>query len=468
MAHGEVERPDAPSSGSEGDLVPTLGLLDVTLIGMGTIIGAGIFRVPREIAERVPSVEGILLLWAIGGLIGLCGALVFAELGAMFPRTGGQYVFVREGFGRFAAFAFGWILLAAIVSAATAYVANVMVDHVELLARTASGGEPWSGGEKRALAVGVVAAMTLLNIRGVRLGATVQDLSMAAKIAGILLIVGLAVYASASGTAAPLAPAVASRGPYFGASWGLAGAALLQILFAVGGWQNIAAVATEIKDPQRNLPRGMLIGACVVVALYMAVNWAVLAILGVQGTASSLTPAAEAAGRVVPWGKPLVAGLVALSTLAFVQAILLVTPRIFFAMAQDGVFFRAAGRVHPRWKTPWVAILVQGAFTCAYVLLQQSLYLLEIATLCDYLFFTLCALAFFKLRRTRPDLARPYRAFGYPWLPGIFLVTAFAVLVNAVLNAQLRAVLIAAGVLAVGCALYAVFRRRSPGAAGTQ
>lgn len=476
MSNGSNSGNAAVERGAHRDparsLVPTLGLLDVTLIGMGTIIGAGIFRAPSEIAERVPSIGGILLLWALGGAIAMCGALVFAELGAMFPRTGGQYVFVREGFGRFAAFTFGWMLLAAIVAPATAYVANVFVDHLDLLVHGA-GGAVWSPGSKQLIAVFVIAALSALNIRGVKLGAVVQDLSMGAKIAGILVIVALAVYAAIAGTVpvgagsptalpATTGPIGPRGGVYFGASLGASGAALLQVLFAVGGWQNIAAVATEIKDPQRTLPRGMLIGTVIVIALYMSVNWAVLSILGVEATAHSKTPAADAAAKVVAWGGPLISGLVVLSTFAFIQAILLVTPRIFFAMAEDGAFFRSAARVHPTWKTPWIAILLQGAFTCGYVLWQQALYLLEVATLCDYIFFTLCALAYFKLRRTRPDLARPYRAPGHPWFPGIFLLAAASVLVNAVISAQPTAVAIAGGVLALGFALY-FFWHRSPG-----
>ncbi|MCE9594877.1 MAG: amino acid permease [Planctomycetes bacterium] len=454
--------PTVTSEPKERGLVPTLGLLDVTLIGMGTIIGAGIFRAPSEIAQRIPSVEGILLLWAVGGVIAVCGALVFAELGGMFPRTGGQYVFIREGFGRFAAFAFGWILLAAIVSGATAWVAGVFVTHAESLRLHFVGGEPWSDLQKRLISIGVIGVMTLVNIRGVRLGAIVQDLSMAAKIGGILLIVALAAFAGSNGnTPLPPSDAVGVHGAFFGASLAATGAALLQILFSVGGWQNIAAVASEIKEPQKNLPRGTLIGTFVVIALYMAVNWAVLSILGVDATARTNTPAADAAGRVVSWGEPLIAGLVALSTLAFVQAILLVTPRIFYAMARDGVFFRSAGKVHARFGTPWVAILVQGLFSCAHVWFGRQLDLLEMVTVCDYLFFILCALTFFKLRITRPELPRPYRAFGYPILPGIFLVATVAVLVWGVSSAQPTAVVRAAVILGIGVVLYAFWSRGS-------
>lgn len=455
---------------SHSTLVPTLGLLDVTLIGMGTIIGAGIFRAPSEIAARIPSFEGILVLWALGGVIAVCGALVFAELGGMFPHTGGQYVFIREGFGRFAAFSFGWILLAAIVSGATAWVAGVFVDHAEKLVHLYSSGAPWSESTRKLAAAGVIAAMTLLNVRGVRLGALVQDLSMAAKIGGILLIVALAFVADPANThvaetvaAGGAGGAAATHGVFFGATLAATGAALMQILFSVGGWQNVAAVASEIKEPQKNLPRGTLIGTFVVIALYMAVNWAVLSILGVERTASTPTPAADAAGRVVSWGEPLIAGLVALSTLAFVQAILLVTPRIFFAMAQDGVFFRAARKVHPRWGTPWIAIAVQGLFSIAHVAFGKQLDLLEMVTVCDYVFFILCAATFFKLRMTRPDLARPYRAFGYPVLPGIFLVATVAVLVSSVSSAQPAAVLRAGVILVVGVVLYAFWSRGSRG-----
>jgi APA family basic amino acid/polyamine antiporter len=471
----------------EGGLKRVLGLFDVTMIVMGCIIGAGVFRTPAAIARLTPSIGGILGVWALGGVIALTGAFVFGELAAMFPRSGGEYVFVKEPFGRFPAFMFGWLLLAAIVSNATAFVAVVFADHLDLLVRHFGGsgfgalGRPFVGFLQSltfgadpatitpdAAGAKVVAALliilfTIVNIRGVRLSATVQNVAMVAKIAGILTVIALGVVAMTRGQAFAATPAAAAPAP---APAGEAHPfldftrAMFLVMFTYGGWQNVAAVGSEVKRPQRTLPVGMLLGTVAVVALYMLLNFALVAILGVHDLAASATPTADAAGRVVAGGEILVAALVMTSTFAITQALLFVTPRIYYAMAQDGLFFRGVGRVHPRFGTPWVAIALQGAFILVHLVLGSVLDLLNLATLFDWLGFTLCGLGLFVLRFKRPDAPRPYRATGYPYLPAVFLALALYVFLFHLPLAEPAALVRGAVVFVVGLLLFLFFRRQ--------
>lgn len=472
------------------DLKPVLGLFDVTMIVMGCIIGAGVFRAPAQIAQFTGSLGGILCVWGIGGVIALTGAFVFAELGVMFPRTGGEYVFVKEPFGRFPAFMFGWLLLAAIVSNAVAFVATVFADHLEVIVKHfgAAGfsvlGAPVAGlfdlfrfdaaappvtadvAGRKLVAAALIVLFTLVNIRGVRLGATIQNVAMVAKIVGIVTVIALGAVVVGRGDAFPheAAPAVASSGGGTLQNFMLA---MFAAMFTYGGWQNVTAVGSEIKQPQRTLPIGIVLGTIAVIGLYLLLNVSLVAILGVHGVASSATPTADAAGRVIPGGELFVAALVMTSTFAITQALLFVTPRIYFAMANDGLFFRGVGKVHPRFGTPWVAIALQGAFTLLHLVLGSVLDLMQLATLFDWLAFTLCAAGLFVLRRTRPDWPRPYRATGYPLLPAIFLALSAFVFVMHLPYAQWEAIQRGIVIFVVGLVLF-LFFRRTPVAASTK
>ena len=465
------------------ELPPVLGLFDVTMIVMGCIIGAGCFRTPSAIAQQVGSLGGILAVWGIGGIVALTGALVFAELAAMFPRTGGQYVFVREPFGRFPAFLFGWVLLAAIVSNAVAFVAGVFAEHLELLlsrmwgvdfAPLGRGAVPLlqacadlsdghavgaSEAGRKVIAFTLVVALAWLNIRGMRLGATVQNVAMVAKIAGILTVIALGIVAVARGDAFPDDGAAAPAPRGWRQTLGAYSAAMFGVMFTYGGWQNVAAVGSEVRRPARTLPIGILLGTGGVVLLYLAMNASLVAVLGADGVARSNTPTADAAGRVLPHGDLLVAALVMTSTFAITQVLLLVTPRIYFAMARDGLFFRRVGTTHPRFGTPAVAIALQAGATVVHLLLGSMLDLLQLTTLFDWLAFSACGIGLFVLRRRRPDAPRPYRAAGYPWLPGLFLALSLWIFVAHLFEAEAAALRRGAVVFGLGLLLYAFFRR---------
>jgi len=442
-----VSRPE-PRPGLE----PVLGPFDVTMLVMGSIIGSGIFFTPTAVAQA-GSLGAILALWIAGGIFALTGAIVFAELGAMLPRAGGQYVFLREAFGRPLAFLFGWVLLTVIVSPALAFIARVAVEHVEELGRALGATAGFSPRAKGLGSVALILSLTLLNIRGVRLGASVQNLAVLAKLAGILWIVILGAGAGLGWIEVPAAPPAAPGAvPAQSGAWA---PALIGVVFSYGGWQNVTAVASEVRRPERTLPLGILCGTAGVVLVYVALNASLVGLLGVAGLAATSTPVASAALSVAPFSGPLVAGMIALSAAAILQALLMLAPRIFYAMAADGVFFRSAARVHPAWRTPWVAIAILGGAGIAHVfLLDQLGSLLEITTQGDAVFFCLCGVALFRLRRTRPELPRPYRAHGYPWLPAIFLVFSGAMVINVALHASARVLLLVAGLFALGGVLY--------------
>lgn len=503
MTKPESRNPTAPASPS-GAIAPkaVLGLFDVTMIAMGCIIGAGIFVIPSGIAAGVKSSGWIFAVWGLGGVIALTGALVFAELAAMFPRNGGQYVFVREPFGRFPAFMFGWLLLAAIVSNAIAWVGRTFASHFALVVdalRDAPAGASltalgegvavvlgpvaaaltavadWPGelskpsdlGEKT-VAFALIAGFAWLNIRGLRLGATVQNVAMVAKIAGLLTVIALGIWWVVGGgdrsavegaPAAPPAEGGGSVSPATAITFGAFNAALFKAMFTYGGWQNVAAVGSEVKDPRRTLPIGILLGTVSVVVLYLALNGSLLAILGPEGVAASRTPTATAAGRVLPHGELFVAALVMTSTFAITQALLMVTPRIYYEMANDGLFLKSVGTLHPRYATPAIAIALQAIAATVHLVLGDLLDLLDMATFFDWLGFSLCAIGLFVLRVKRPDLPRPYRAWGYPWLPGLFLVLSVWVFVSHFFYAAEQARIRSAWVFAIGLAVYIWFDR---------
>jgi APA family basic amino acid/polyamine antiporter len=362
-------------------------------------------------------------------------------------------VFLREAFGRPLAFLFGWVLLTVSVSPALAFVAGVAVEHVEQLSPVLGGPVDFEPRAKALGSLALILALSLLNIRGLRLGASVQNLAMLVKLAGIAWIVVLGAAAGLGLLAVPAASAPSAAPAPAGASaWA---PALIGVVFSYGGWQNVTAAASEVVRPERTLPLGILCGTAGVVLVYVVLNAALVALLGVDGLAATSTPVASAAQAVWPPGGPLVAGMIALSAVAILQALLMLAPRVFYAMATDGVFFRSAALVHRTWRTPWVAIALLGTAGIAHVFLVGRLgSLLEITTQGDAVFFCLCGVALFKLRRSRPELTRPYRATGYPWLPAVFLIFSGAMVVNVAVHCGPQVLAVVAGLFALGGALY--------------
>jgi APA family basic amino acid/polyamine antiporter len=378
-------------------LVRRLGLVDVTLIVMGGIIGSGIFVNPSVVAARAGTAAGALGAWALGGAIALAGAYIYAELGARRPEAGGQYAYLREAFHPGLAFAYAWALLLLIQTGGMAASAMTFARYVREL-----GHVPLAEGVLSAL---VLAALTLVNALGVRAGAGTQNVLMVLKIAAILAIVaaGLALTGHPSplppaNVAAPEAPAPAMQRNF--------GAAMVPVLFAYGGWQTAAFVGGEVKDPERTLPRGMVLGVVGVVILYLAVNIACLRVLGAAGLASTPAPAAalmraafgETGARVLALG-------VAASTLGFLSQAMLTAPRVYYAMAADGLFFRAVARVNARTHVPVLAVVLQGAAATLLALTGEYGRILDTVVSADWIFFGLSAACVFAFRRNDRNAA---------------------------------------------------------------
>ena len=389
------------------------------MIVMGGIIGAGIFMNPYVVARQLDTPVLILGAWAAGGLIALTGAFVYAELAALRPGVGGQYAYLRDAYHPLVAFLYGWTLLLVSQTGGMAAVAMTFAGYF----RTLTGLHlPAS-----VLAVSVLAVLTLVNTRGVRTGANVQGALMVLKVLAIVMLVTVGWLAVAAPDAsAPTPPS--SRNTLLAFA-----AAMVPVLFAYGGWQTASFMSGELKDPRRDLPRGLLIGVLGVVILYLAVNAVSLRALGTAGLAATTTPASDVMNRAMgSLGGRLIAAGIAISSLGFLSQGMLTAPRVYYAMARDGVFFDRVGWLDPRTRAPSVAIAIQGVWALVIVLSGEYEEILSYVVAIDAVFFALtgAALLVFRRRRERASDALADHAFrtpGHPWSTAIF-VAAFALL----------------------------------------
>jgi APA family basic amino acid/polyamine antiporter len=429
-----------------------LSLADVTLLVVGCIIGAGIFFTPQGVAASAASDGAILAVWGLGGLAALAGALVLAELAALFPRAGGMYVFLRATYGPLPAFLQGWAITLIIAPGALAVVATVFASHLlELLPAL----RPLRA---EGLASAVLVLLTLVNVAGVRWGSATQGVFSLGKLGALLLLIGAGLAFPGPRAAAPERPEM-SLGP--GGAAGLA-AALVPILFTYGGWQNATFVAGEVRRPQRTVPLAMLIGTLIVIAVYVLVNAAYLRVLEPAAIAGEKLFASRAAELALgPRGALLVRVGILLSTFGFCAAALLANPRVTQAMSADGAFLRPFAALHPRYRTPHVAILATGAWSLALLWAADPGELLNSIVFADALFFALCGAAVPILRRRMPDAPRAYRCPLHPWVPLAFAAVEIVVLAASIAGAGARSNLLGAGVLAAGALAYAL----GPGAA---
>ena len=430
-----------PSEVAPRELPRKLGLVTGMAVVVGVIIGSGIFRVPSPIAATAGSLTGIALVWILGGIIALFGALSIAELAAMYPAAGGPYVYLREAYGRPLAFLFGWMwLLTEPISWAA-----LSLTFAEYLGYFV----PIPTIAQHVIAAVLVILVAAANYRSVKLGAAIQNLSAGAK---ILAIVGLsaAIFAFApGGQANPL-----HTEPMGPAHWSGIGIGLVAALWAYDGCENLTTLSGEVKDPQRNLPIALVAGILVVVAVYLLINAAYLRALPLPQLALSKSVAADAAGAVFGRaGASLAGALVMLSVFGTLNGSILSSPRVFFAMAEDGLFFRTVGRVHPRFETPHVAIGFIAVLAVGYVLLRDFMQLAEGYVLGVWPFLALSVIGLFILRRRRPDFPRAYRALGYPVVPALFVLATFAVVANA-LYAQFWSTMASILITLAGLPLY--------------
>jgi APA family basic amino acid/polyamine antiporter len=412
---------------------------------VGGIIGSGIFFTPAETARALPSAPWVLGVWTLGGVVALAGALTYAELGAMLPQAGGGYVYVREAFGPLPAFLLGWMTWLMIASGAIAAVATSFAGYLEKFVPIGA------VGGRLGVASLTIVALTVTNYLGVKPGAVTANLFTLSKIAalGSLILVGLFSpwgVTPVSVTAAPAPPALGV---------GIA-QAFVAVLFTIGGWQQTNMVAGEIRDPARTLPKALTIGVGIVIAIYLGANVVYLKELGRDGLAASTAVAADTAQRLVgSWGAKAITVAAMLSIFGFVNVALLTNARVLFALGQDGAFLPQAGRAHPRFGSPHVALVLLGGWSLALLFATAGKIgtLLDGVVFADWIFFGLGAASVIVLRRKRPDLVRPYRVIGYPLLPAFFVLCAAVGVVSAYVSA-LRMSLVGTGMLAAGAVLY--------------
>jgi APA family basic amino acid/polyamine antiporter len=410
-----------------------LGLFSGTMAVVGGIIGGGIFRTPATVAQRVSSSGMVLAVWVVGGVVALIGAFCFGELGQRRPRAGGGYVYLRETWGPLPAFLYGWTLVLVIATGAIAAVAVTFANYALALAGL-------SDRFTVPLAVGTIVLLAGINYVGVRPAAITQNIFTVLKLAALAMLIGAGIL-----LAAPPTPVSASPPPLISGF----GAALVPILFTYGGWQQTNFIAEEIIEPEKNLPRALVFGVTIVVAVYLLANLAYLRVLGVDGLARSTAPAADVMVAVLgPAGGKLIAAGIAVSTFGFLNLVILVTPRVLQAMAADGVFFARLAVLHPVHRTPAAAIVALAG--CAALLTFSKTFgqLVDYVTFGDWIFFGLTVAGLFIYRAREPHAA--FRVPGYPWTPALFVLAAAYVVVSVVVsnpkNAALGAALIATGV----------------------
>ena len=447
--------PDKAGTAKTG-FIRDLGLWDSTMIVAGSMIGSGIFIVSAEISRQVGSAGGLLATWIITGLLTITAALSYGELAAMMPAAGGQYVYLREAYSPLWGFLYGWTALLVINPASIAAIAVAFARYVGFFT-------PLSEPAIRVIAVLSIFALTLLNARGVRLGATTQNILTFAKIGALVVMVGAAFLLPGGSTAnlSQLWP------PGTMASWiGPFGVAMVAVLWAYDGWIETTYVGGEIQDPGRNLPRSIILSTLIVVALYTVVSFAFAYVLSPARMAGSKVVASDAAAVVLGGGgAAFVAVAILMSTLGSNNGQILAGPRIPYAMARGGLFFRSQALVHSRYATPVVALLTQAVI--ASVLAASGTYntLFTYVVFASFLFYGLSAAAVIRLRRRAPALARPYRAWGYPLTPLIFIAFAAWLVVSTVI-ATPRDSAVGAGLILLGLPGYYYWRRAGAGRGG--
>lgn len=422
------------------------------MLVVGGIIGSGIFFTPSETAKELPTAGWVLVVWALGGVVAFAGALTYAELGALIPDAGGAYVYIREAFGALPAFLYGWMSLLLIASGAIAAVAVGFAGYVGHFVALDAGGQLGVAGT-------TIAGLAVVNYLGVKPGAVVQNVMTVAKIValGILILGGVLLW-SRLGSPPPVAHPPAPRATIVA---GL-GAAFVPVLFTIGGWQQMNMVAGEIREPGRNIPRALAIGIAIVVVCYLGANAAYLRALGRDGLAASTAVAADTATRMFgASGATFIALAAMVSIFGFVNVTILANSRIVYAMARDGLFIEEAARVHPRFGSPHIAIVVMAVWSIALLLLSGGSLgtLLSGVVFADWIFFGLGAASVFALRRSMPNAMRPYRALGYPVVPAFFVVAAVAGIVSSFYK-SLRMSLLGSALLALGVVVFVVLRRR--------
>ncbi len=437
-------------------LARVLGFRDLTLLTIGGVIGSGIFLVPGQVLTKAGGQIGpAMLVWLVGGLLSLLGALTYGELSAVNPKAGGIYVHLRDCFGPLPAFLFGWTLFFAMNGGT---VATLAVAFSTTLAQIV----PLSGAMTKVVAIAMIAVLTAVNIKGTRESADLQNWTTGIK-AGAILLMAAALFAYGHGLSSSTAAIWPSA--FSGSLASGFGLAMISVLWAYEGWQYVTFSAGEVINPQRNYPRALFTGTAVLIAIYLIANLAYLAALGPAGVAGSTSVAAESLAAVVnPTAAKLIALTILVSVFSAANANFLTCPRVYYAMANDGLFFRKLGEVHPRFGTPAFAVVAGSLWAAVLALAGSFTELLTYVIFCGWIFYGLTAATIFVYRKRIPNAQRLYRVPGYPWTPLLFIIAAFLLVANTLydnLRDQPGKTGLALGSIVLGLPAYFIWRSRS-------
>ena len=421
-----------------------LGLFDSISIVLGIVIGSGIFLVPNLIARVIDSPPWILAVWIVTGVLSFFGALAFAELGAMLPATGGQYVYLREAWGLLPAFLCGWTNFFVSQSAGIAYLSVSFAIYLSYFV-------PLGSWPARVVALAVMALLTLVNYRGVRPSATVQNVCTVAKVAGLFIIIVSAFFV----------PRFTSNAPSHGVPASAFGIAMIACLQAYDGWSAVSFVAGEVKNPERTLLRALSIGMAIAIAIYVLINMTYLKVLTIPEIAHADRVGTLAAERTLGRsGATLVAVTILLSILGSLNGRVLTQPRVYFAQACDGLFFRRFATIHPRYRTPSFSIVVQGAWSAVLILTGSFEVLIDYRIFGIWMLNVATVAGVVVLRRKRPELERPYRMWGYPFSTLAFIAVGSAFMLNTLIQRPAPS-LIGLAIMAAGIPAFYLWRRRA-------
>ncbi len=432
------------------NLKQNLTLFGLVMIGVGASIGSGIFRTPGLVAKSLPDANLILIVWTLGGVYTLCGALTFAELGGLFPRTGGIYHYLREAYGEPVAFLYGWSNIFIINTGSIAGLALTFAGYLNVLMPV----------NERFTAMSIIIFVTVINIFGVKISEIFSSIFTSLKIIGIALIVLVGLFfaqntVATEGIATPNSPTLPTD------MWSAFAAAFIGVLWSYGGWHHVSFLSGEAKNPRRNIPLAMMIGASIVTLLYVTINFAYVRLLPINQLSTSTAVAADAMSSVFTEGGKWIAVLIMASTFGTLVIYAMSLPRVYFQMAKDGNFFSQMAYIHPTFRTPIVAIVVQSIWALILLFYKDFGQLLTYITFTDGLFFLLSALTIFIFRIRRPDADRPVRTWLYPIIPIIFCTIATWFLLKTLFaeNSSEQA-LAGLVVLGLGIPFYIYFKRK--------
>ncbi len=452
-------------------LLRILGPVATTAILIGSVIGSGIFLVPNTVAAQVGSFGPIMILWLAAGLLTLFGALSYAELGGMIPDAGGQYAYLREAYGRFPAFLFGWTeflvvkagSIAAVAVAFALYMGYFLPESFQVMYHktvvlNVGFTFPIKDIGVKCVAILCIVALSAVNYIGLKLGSFVQNVFTFLKVAALF---GLIALIFIWGNRAPDAMRPFWPSQWSPDLWRGIGVAAVAVLWAYDGWNNTTYIAEEALEPQRTIPRALFLGTVIVVLVYLAANLAYAYVLPLREIASSNLVAADALRTFLgTTGGAFIAAAVMISTFGTVNGMILSGPRVTYAMSQDKVFFRSMGMVHTRFRTPHVSVAIQGVWSALLTLSGTFDQLFTYVIFAAWLFYAMTTASVFVLRKKWPDRARPYRTWGYPWIPLIFLLASALLVVNTLITDP-RDSLFGLVIILLGVPVYLFWKRRN-------